>query len=87
MPIVSLVGIDSAGGKITGPGNPNWTWNGAPISLLGDSIEPHAPGTHMAAKINTASPWMTIEGIPVTRVTSTATCDHVATGSSQMDIP
>lgn len=86
MALISLVGIDTAGGKIVGPGKPNWTWNGAPISVLGDSIEPHTPA-HIGATINTASPWMTIDGIPVTRLGSTATCDHVATGSAPADIP
>ncbi|MNI16892.1 PAAR motif protein [compost metagenome] len=84
---VSLVGVDSAGGKIVGPGAPNWTWDGQPISLLGDKVEPHAPGPHMAAVIETASPWMTIDGVPVTRVGSTASCGHGVTGTSDMDIP
>ncbi|MNH68434.1 hypothetical protein D3C73_205150 [compost metagenome] len=84
---VSLVGVDQAGGKILGPGKPNWTWNGIPMSVQGDAVEPHAPGPHMAATIKTGSPWMSIDGIPVTRATSPATCDHVASGSAQMFIP
>lgn len=84
---VSLVGVDQAGGKILGPGKANWTWNGIPMSVQGDAVEPHAPGPHMAATIRTDSPWMSIDGIPVTRATSPATCDHVASGSAQMFIP
>lgn len=84
---VSLVGVDSAGDKIIGPGKPNWTWNGKPMSVVGDAVTPHAPGPHMAATIRDGSPWMAIDGIPVTRATSSATCDHVATGSADMYIP
>jgi uncharacterized Zn-binding protein involved in type VI secretion len=87
MGIVSLVGQDSAGGVITGPGAPAWTWNGKPISLLGDGVAGHGVGAHAGPAIVTASPWMTINGVPVTRVGSVANCGHGATGSSDMDIP
>jgi uncharacterized Zn-binding protein involved in type VI secretion len=87
MALVSLIGIDQAGDTIVGPGNPNWTWNGVPISIVGDTIKPHKAGPHIAAKIADGSPWMTIEGIPVTRAGSLATCGDVATGSAPMDIP
>lgn len=84
---VSLVGVDSAGGSIVGPGNPDWTWDGKPISLLGDSIQPHGNSPHVSASIVEGSPWMTINGIPVTRAGSAASCGHSATGSSGMDVP
>jgi len=87
MGIVSLVGADSAGATIVGPGASNWTWNGKPLSLLGDAVAGHGKSPHAAPTIATASPWMTIDGIPVTRVGSVATCGHGATGSSDMDIP
>ncbi|MNZ49003.1 hypothetical protein D3C78_667600 [compost metagenome] len=87
MGIVSLVGADSAGAVITGPGAPNWTWNGKPISLLGDGVAGHGQPPHNAPTIVAASPWMTINGIAVTRVGSAASCGHGATGSSDMDIP
>jgi uncharacterized Zn-binding protein involved in type VI secretion len=87
MALVSLIGIDQAGDTIVGPGNPNWTWNGVPISIVGDTIKPHKAGPHIAAKITVGSPWMTIEGIPVTRAGSAASCGDVATGSAPMDIP
>lgn len=87
MAIVSLVGQDTAGGMIVGPGNPNWTWNGKPISLVGDAILPHGSGPHAGPKIVEGSPWMTINGIAVTRAGSAASCGHAATGSSPADIP
>lgn len=55
MGIVSLVGKDSAGAVITGPGAPNWTWNGSPISLLGDGVTGHGQPPHNAPTIVTAS--------------------------------
>ena len=87
MALISLVGIDQAGDTIAGPGKPNWTWNGVPISVVGDAIKPHGAGPHMGATIQTGSPWMSIDGIPVTRAGSPATCGHVATGSAPADIP
>lgn len=87
MGIVSLVNVDTAGAAITGPGAPTWTWNGSKISLLGDSVSGHGDPPHNAPIIATASPWMSINGIPVTRVGSVATCGHGASGSSDMDIP
>jgi len=87
MGIVSLVGVDSAGAVITGPGASNWTWNGSPISLVGDAVAGHGKDAHAGPVIASGSPWMTIDGVPVTRVGSVATCGHGATGSSDMDIP
>jgi uncharacterized Zn-binding protein involved in type VI secretion len=87
MPLISLVGIDQAGDTILGPGKPNWTWNGAPISVLGDLVKPHAAGPHKAATIVVGSAWMSIDGIPVTRMGSLASCEHLATGSAPADIP
>lgn len=87
MGIVSLVGVDSAGGVIIGPGASSWTWNGSKISLLGDAVAGHGESPHSGPVIATASPWMTIDGTPVTRVKSVATCGHGVTGSSGMDIP
>lgn len=84
---VSLVGIDSAGGVIQGPGKPNWTWNGAPMSVVGDDVTGHGSGSHASAKMVQGSPWFTIDGIPVVRATSKASCNDEATGSAQMFIP
>ncbi len=84
---VSLVGVDSAGGVIAGPGKANWTWNGKPISVVGDSIIGHGLPPHTAPVITQGSAWMTIDGIAVTRSTSPASCGHAASGSADMYIP
>jgi len=44
----SRVGIDSAGGIITGPGCPTVLVNGAPISLNGDAVTGHDLPPHNA---------------------------------------
>lgn len=84
---VSLVGVDTAGALIAGPGKANWTWNGKPISVVGDSIIGHGLPPHTAPTITQGSSWMTIDGIAVTRASSPASCGHVATGSADMTIP
>ena len=47
---VCRVGVDSAGGIITGPGNPRVTIEGVPISVAGDSIAGHGDSPHSSAK-------------------------------------
>lgn len=87
MALISLVGQDSAGGVITGPGMPNWTWNGKPISVLGDAVAPHGDGAHRSPSMVQGSPWMSINGIPVVHAGHLASCGHAATGSAPADIP
>lgn len=43
---VSRVGVDSAGGVITGPGKPKVTVEGAVISVAGDGVAGHGLGPH-----------------------------------------
>lgn len=87
MGTLSLVGVDTAGAPITGPGADTWTWDGKKISLLGDLVAPHGLPPHTAPSIVTGSPWWTIDGIPVTRVGSVASCGHGASGTPPVDIP
>lgn len=87
MPKVSLVGRDAAGATIAGPGATNWTWNGAPMSLVGDAVVPHGNAPHSGPVMVEGSPWFTIAGIPVVRAGSAASCGHTASGSADMDIP
>ena len=43
---VSRVGVDSAGGVITGPGKPKVMVDGAVISVAGDNVAGHGLGPH-----------------------------------------
>lgn len=87
---VSLVGVDRAGGVITGPGISSWTLNGSRISLLGDSVTPHAPPDtpHSGSPVMVqGSSWFTFNGIPVVRQGNLASCGHGATGQDWFTLP
>lgn len=84
---ISLVGVHQAGGVIQGPGAPTWTLDGAPMSLVGDDVAGHGTGSHAGPKMVEGSPWMTINGIPVVRATSKASCSDQANGHATWEIP
>lgn len=84
---VSLVGVSSAGGIISGPGASSWTINGKKISLKGDAVAGHGEGAHAGPVMANGSSWMTIDGIQVVVQGCVATCGHTADGDSWMDIP
>ena len=87
MPGVSLAGVHTAGGAITG-GSPRDRVDGAPIALLGDAVAAHAPcpavPVHCAATMAEGSARTRIDGIPVVRAGDAATCGHAATGLATM---
>lgn len=77
---VSLVGVSKAGGVIKGPGQPRFVIYGAPVSLLGDAVEPHGPGLHLVPVMIEGSGMFKINGIPIVRTGNRASCDHTADG-------
>jgi uncharacterized Zn-binding protein involved in type VI secretion len=84
MPGVSRVGVDSAGGIITGPGVATVVVNGSPISIIGDSVTPHKTGPHLSAKMITGSATVFAGGVGVVRYGDAASCGDTATGSSDV---
>jgi len=84
MPGIALVGVDRAGGINLGGGNVTWTWNGSPISVLGDRIAGH--GEHLPTTMITASTWFTINGLGVVRAGDRAGCGHSSTGQTNFVI-
>lgn len=84
---VSVVGKDSAGGALTGPGATGWSLNGNTISLNGDGIAPHGRSPHDSASVTSGSSWFTIDGIQVTTDASTTSCGHSVTSDGFMDVP
>ena len=86
MPGVSLVGVDTAGGTITGQLQSRVFVDGNPISVVGDPVAPHAPcplvPIHCSATMAEGSPRVTIDGIPICRAGDEATCGHPATGQT-----
>jgi uncharacterized Zn-binding protein involved in type VI secretion len=84
MPGVSRVGIDSAGGTITGPGVPSVIVNGAPISIIGDAVAGHGDGPHAGPVMVAGSGTVIAGGIGVVRAGDAASCGHTASGSSDV---
>lgn len=86
MPGISLVGINSAGGVITGPGATNFTIDGAPVALLNDGVAGHGVGAHAGPKMAEGSAWMSWNGIPVVRAGNRASCNDEANGHATWSI-
>lgn len=84
MPGVTRVGVDTAGGIITGPGEPSVTVNGSTISVLGDAVASHGSAPHAAATMVGSSSTVFAGGIGVVRAGDAASCGHTATGSSDV---
>lgn len=84
MPGVSRVGVDSAGGTITGPGVPSVIVNGAVISIKGDAVAGHGLGVHSGPVMVGSSSTVFANGIGIVRAGDAASCGDVATGSSDV---
>ena len=86
MPGVSLVGVDTAGGVITGRRQSRVTVNGHTVAVMGDDVASHAPcpapASHCAAVMVQGSSRVTIDGIPIVRAGDAASCGHTATGQA-----
>ena len=83
------VGVDAAGGQITGSGESSVKVNGATISVLGDGVTPHSPKDtpHMASPtIVSASSTVFAGGVAVVRAGDSASCGHSTSGSSNVNI-
>jgi uncharacterized Zn-binding protein involved in type VI secretion len=84
MPGVSRVGVDSAGGTILGPGVSSVVVNGAPVSVIGDSVAGHGDGPHGGPTMVGGSGTVIAGGIGVVRAGDPASCGDTATGSSDV---
>lgn len=84
MPGVSRVGVDSAGGTITGPGVSSVVVNGSPVSVKGDSVAPHGLGPHAGPVMVGASGTVIAGGVGVVRAGDAASCGDTASGSSDV---
>ena len=84
MPGVALVGVDAAGGTITGQLQSRVFVSGAAIAVVGDPVAPHGPPTppHQSATMAAGSARVFIDAIPICRAGDAATCGHAATGQA-----
>lgn len=81
MPGAARVGIDNAGGVITGNLAPTVFVNGAPIAVVGADVAGHGVGAHAGPAMVTGSATVFAQGKPVCRAGDLANCTHQATGS------
>lgn len=86
MPGVSRVGLDSAGGVITGNLAPTVFVNGAPVAVLGAAVESHPPvPPHTTSPVMVgSSATVYASGILVCRAGDAASCGHTASGSADV---
>lgn len=85
MPNLGRVGVDSAGGLVSGPGSSNVFCNGAKVCLKGDAIEGHGISPHNSPTMTGSSSTVFCNGIPVCRAGDQASCSHtLGAGSSNV---
>ena len=84
MPGIARVGVDAAGGIITGNLVPTVRVNGAPVALQGAGVAPHGTGIHANATMTGHSATVRAGGRGVCRAGDLATCGHGASGSSNV---
>lgn len=77
---ITLTGIHSAGGVITGGGQGLMTVEGSEVAIIGDAVAPHGQGAHAAATMVTGSKIFFINKIAVCRAGDRASCNHQANG-------
>ena len=82
MPAITRVGVNQAGGVITGPGSSTVKAEGARVSLINDSVAAHGKPTHTAPVMVGASSTVFATGKPVVRAGDSASCGHTANGAS-----
>lgn len=81
---VGRVGVDTAGGVLTGPLVPNVFVDNAPIAVVGTPITPHGKHKHAAAFMATGSKKVFAGGIPVCGTGDSADCGHLLISKSRV---
>lgn len=85
MPGFCRVGVDVAGGTITGVVQDGTVFvNGAIASVDNDPVAPHGVAPHAAPVMIAGSKNVFINGIAVCNAGDLATCGHAASGSSNV---
>ncbi len=78
------VGVDEAGGVITGNLAPSVFVNGSPIGVVGAGVAGHGVGAHAGPVMVGSSATVLAEGKLVCRAGDKANCTHSASGSSNV---
>lgn len=85
MPGATRKSVDLAGGKLL-TGSDNVLTNGQGQVRVGDAVEGHGRGPHSAPSMTTGSSSVFVNGRSAVRAGDKASCNHVATGSSNVFI-
>lgn len=81
---IARVGVDTAGGTITGNLAPTVFVNGSPVAVIGAAIAGHGKAPHAAPTMAAGSGTVKAQGIGVCRAGDAATCGHAASGSGNV---
>lgn len=81
---IARVGVDAAGGAITGNLVPSVLVNGSPVAVKGASIDRHGESPHDRPVMVGASGTVFAGGIAVCRAGDAASCGHAASGSGNV---
>lgn len=81
MPGIARVGVDAAGGTITGNLAPTVFVNGSPVAVKDAAVAGHGPNPHASPVMVGCSGTVFANGIPVCRAGDAASCGHAASGS------
>lgn len=84
MPGISRVGVDVAGGVVTGNLAPTVFVNGSPIVVIGAQIQPHGRGQHGGPTMSEGSVDVFAHGIGICRTGDLASCGHAISGSENV---
>ena len=84
MPGIARVGVDSAGGTITGNLAPTVFVNGSPIAVKDAAVAGHGLPPHASPVMVGCSSTIFANGIAICREGDAASCGHAASGSGNV---
>jgi uncharacterized Zn-binding protein involved in type VI secretion len=84
MPGIARVGVDKAGGVVTGNLAPTVFVNGSPIVVIGATIAPHGRDPHASPTMVEGAVDVFAHGIGICRTGDLASCGHAISGSDNV---
>jgi uncharacterized Zn-binding protein involved in type VI secretion len=84
MPGIARVGVDKAGGVVTGNLAPTVFVNGSPIVVIGATVAGHGLAPHASPTMVEGAVDVFANGIGICRTGDLASCGHPISGSSNV---